>query len=150
MLDKELFAEMSTKDLLPLINLHSCMVKLHIIEQLIRLPLTQCQFPMLQKQTATILQRSAFMLHNTPGGNKQMYIADKRSCYMLKLAAKFGCVSDLLYIAMYFYKRFRQREALSVIELTKVKLAQPGLMNNKHVDPERYTEAMGDGPGLTR
>ena len=27
-----------------------------------------------------------------------MYIADKRSCYMLKLAAKFGSVSDLLYI----------------------------------------------------
>ena len=27
-----------------------------------------------------------------------MYIADKRFCYMLKLAAKFGSVSDLLYI----------------------------------------------------
>ena len=34
----------------------------------------------------------------TSGGNKKMYIADKRSCYMLKLAAKFGSVSDLLYI----------------------------------------------------
>ena len=36
-----------------------------------------------------------------------MYIADKRSCYMLKLAAKFGSVSDLLYIfpniAFYFH-----------------------------------------------
>ena len=73
-----------------------------------------------------------------------MYIADKRSCYMLKLAAKFGPVSDLLYIAMYFYKTSRHREALSVIEnMTKVKLAQPGLMYQEHVDPERYTEAVG-------
>ena len=72
-----------------------------------------------------------------------MYIADKRSCYMLKLAAKFGFVSDLLYIAMYLYKTFRHREALSAIEMTKVKLAQPGLMYNDHVDPERYTEAVG-------
>ena len=74
-----------------------------------------------------------------------MYIADKRSCYMLKLAAKFGCVSDLLYIAMYFYQTFRHREALLVIERTKVKLAQPGLMymGRRHVDPERYTEAVG-------
>ena len=72
-----------------------------------------------------------------------MYIADKRSCYMLKLAAKFGFVSDLLYIAMYFYKTFRHREALSVIEMTKVKLTQPGLMYNEHRDPERYTEAVG-------
>ena len=62
---------------------------------------------------------------------------------MLKLAAKFGFVSDLLYIAMYLYKTFRHREALSVIEMTKVKLAQPGLMYNGGVDPERYTEAVG-------
>ena len=72
-----------------------------------------------------------------------MYIAGKRSCYMLKLAAKFCYVSDLLYIAMYFHKTFRHREALSVIEMTKVKLAQPGLMYRRHVDPERYTEAVG-------
>ena len=72
-----------------------------------------------------------------------MYIADKRSCYMLKLAAKFGYVFDLLYIAMYFYQTTRHREALSVIEMTKVKLAQPGLMYMRHVDPERYTEAVG-------
>ena len=72
-----------------------------------------------------------------------MYIADKRSCYMLKLAAKFGCVSDLLYIAMYFYKTFRYRAALAVIEMSKVKLAQPGLIYIEHVDPERYTEAVG-------
>ena len=62
---------------------------------------------------------------------------------MLKLAAKFGCVSDLLYIAMYLYKTFRYRKALSVIEMTKVKLAQPGLMHSTHVHPERYTEAVG-------
>ena len=72
-----------------------------------------------------------------------MYIADKRSCYMLRLAAKFGFVSDLLYTAMFFYRTFRHREALSVIEMTKVKLAQPGLMYRRHVDPERYTEAVG-------
>ena len=71
-----------------------------------------------------------------------MYIADKRSCYMLKLAAKFGFISDLFHIAMYFYKTFRHREALSVLEMTKVKLAQPGLMYNEHVDQERYTEAV--------
>ncbi|XP_078340704.1 uncharacterized protein LOC144627464 [Crassostrea virginica] len=37
----------------------------------------------------------------------------------------------------------RHREAHSVIEMTKVKLAQPGLMYWEHVDPERYTEAVG-------
>ncbi|XP_078340026.1 uncharacterized protein LOC111109049 [Crassostrea virginica] len=147
-LDRELFWEINIRDALPPnINLPTCIKYLSMVEQLIRSPLRQFQVPMLQKLTATVLQTSAFVLHemytNTSGDNKQMYIADKRSCYMLKLAAKFGFVSDLLYIAMYFYKTFRHREALSVIEMTKVKLAQPGLMYWRHVDPERYTEAVG-------
>ena len=75
-----------------------------------------------------------------------MYVADKMSCYMLKLAAKFGFVSDLLFLAMYYYKVRRYREAMSVIEITKVKLAQPGLMYNRHVDPERYAETVGGLP----
>nr|XP_022298625.1 uncharacterized protein LOC111107635 [Crassostrea virginica] len=147
-LDRELFNEIYMRDSIPQnINLPTCMKYLSVVEQLIISPLRQCQVPMLQKLTATVLQRSAFVLHemytNTSGGNKQMYIADKKSCYMLKLAAKFGPVSDLLYIAMYFYKTFRHREALSVIDMTKVKLAQPGLMYMVQVDPERYTEAVG-------
>ncbi|XP_078337424.1 uncharacterized protein LOC144626677 [Crassostrea virginica] len=146
-LDGELFIEINHFDTRFLNDLHSCMEYLHTVEQLIRSPLTQYQILMLQKFTATILQTSAFMLHDmytdTSGGNKQMYIADKRSCYMLKLAAKFGFVSDLLYIAMYFHKTFRHREALSVIDMIKVKLAQPGLKYHTHVDPERYTEAVG-------
>ncbi|XP_078323250.1 uncharacterized protein LOC144622452 [Crassostrea virginica] len=145
-LDKELFNEIYiqsvTQD-----NLLGCMEYLHTVEQLIMSPLTHCQSVMLQTHTASILQCSAFLLHDmyttTSGGNKQMYVADKLSCYMLKLAAKFGCVSDLLYIAMYFYKKLRHREALSVIEMTKVKLAQPGLMYMGYVDPDRYTEAVG-------
>ena len=146
-LDSKLFLEINNRSALPLRNVHDCMEHLHMVEQFIRSPLTQCQIPMLQKLTAIILQSSAFMLHdmytNTPGRNKHMYIADKRSCHMLKLAVKFGCVSSLLYNAMYLYKTFRHREALSVIELTKFKLGQPGLMYNRHVDPERYTEAVG-------
>ncbi|XP_078337375.1 uncharacterized protein LOC144626671 [Crassostrea virginica] len=146
-LDRDLFREIIESGALTCDNLHSCMKHLHLVEQLFSSPLTQCQIPKLQKHTATILQTSAFMLHdmytNTSGGNKQMYIADKRSCNMLKLAAKFGFVSDLLYIAIYFYKTFRHRETLSVLEMIKVKLAQPGLMYIPHVDPVSYTEAVG-------
>nr|XP_022346229.1 uncharacterized protein LOC111138507 [Crassostrea virginica] len=146
-IDKLLFDEIyKNNQIIGLSNLHICM-NLYMVDQMISSSLTQCQITMLQKLTATILQRSAFMLHDmytdTSGGNKQMYIADKRSCYMLRLAAKFGFVSDLLYTAMFFYRTFRHREALSVIEMTKVKLAQPGLMYIEHVDQERYTEAVG-------
>ena len=133
MLDIELYTEIYTCDVVPPnINLPTFIKYLSLEEQLIRSLLRQCQVPMLQKLTTTVLRRSAFVLHemysNTSGGNKHMYIAGKRSCYMLKLAATFGYVSGLLNIAMYFNKTFRHREFLSVIYMTKVKLAQPGLM----------------------
>ncbi|XP_052685879.1 uncharacterized protein LOC128165414 [Crassostrea angulata] len=116
------------------------------VEQLIHSPLTQQQVLILQRLTTFILQHTAFILNNmctNTSVNKHMYIADKMSCHMLKLAAKFGCVSDMLYIAMYYNKTLRYREALSVIEMAKVKLAQPYLMYNIHVDRERYNEAVG-------
>ena len=146
-LDICLCLEIFANDGLFLNKQYDCLEHLYKLYQIIRSPRALCQTIKLQKLTVSILQNSAFILHdictNTSEGNKQMYIVDKRSCYMLKLAAKFGSVDDLLYIAMIFYQTFRNREALSVIEMTKVKLAQPGLMHNGHVDPERYTEAVG-------
>nr|XP_022308613.1 uncharacterized protein LOC111114553 isoform X1 [Crassostrea virginica] len=147
-LDKELFNEIDRNDaVFQIHNLHRCMEYLQVVHQLIRSPLPQYQITTLQKLTASILHSTAFSLHeiysSTSVVNKHMYIADKMSCYMLKLAAKFGFVSDMLYIALYYHKTLRYKEALSVLEMTKVKLAQPGLMYGTHVDPERYTEAVG-------
>ncbi|XP_052708974.1 uncharacterized protein LOC128183841 [Crassostrea angulata] len=145
-LDKDIFSEIDTNDAIGALDLHKCELYLHTVGQLIGLPLTQYHIVMLQKLTTTIFQRCAFILHNMysyTGSNKQLYIVDKLSCYMLKLTAKFGYVSDVLYIAMYYYKTFRYREALSVIDFTKVKLARPYLMYKSHVDREMYTEAVG-------
>eukprot|EP00105_Crassostrea_gigas_P003149 XP_011415903.1 PREDICTED: uncharacterized protein LOC105319876 [Crassostrea gigas] len=144
--DEELFGEIYTNDIQHPSDLQHCMKYLNTVEKLIGSPLTQYQVVNLQKYTTTILHCTAFILHNiytNTGVNKQVYIADKMSCHMLKLAAKFGFVSDMLYIVMYYYKTLRYREALSVIEMTKVKLAQPYLMSWGYVDRERYTEAVG-------
>nr|XP_011418263.2 uncharacterized protein LOC105321605 [Crassostrea gigas] len=141
--DKELYSEINCRDTTSrIVDPHSFEKYLYSVEQLVDSPLTQYQVVMLQKLTSSILRNPAFILHNT-GDNKHMYIVDKMSRHMLKLAASFGFVSDMLYIAMYYYKTLRYREALSVIEMTKVKLAQPYLMYKRHVDRERYTEAVG-------
>eukprot|EP00105_Crassostrea_gigas_P036031 XP_019920179.1 PREDICTED: uncharacterized protein LOC105321661 [Crassostrea gigas] len=127
-------------------DLHRCAKYLHIVEMLIGSHLRGNQVVTLQRFTSMIFQFTAFILHNkfvSTCDNKQMYIADKISCHMLKLAANFGCVSDMLYIAMYYYKTLRYREALSFIELIKIKLAQPYLMYKGHVDRKRYAEAIG-------
>ncbi|XP_065944921.1 uncharacterized protein [Magallana gigas] len=127
-------------------NLFRLIKAIHTLEQLVYSPLTHYQAVTMRKVTATLFQYTAFQLQNLYTNtvcNKQLYIADKISCQMLKLAAKFGCVSDMLYIAIYYYKTLRYREAFIVLEMTKVKLAQPYLMYRGRVDRERYTEAVG-------
>uniref|UniRef100_A0A8W8JG74 Mab-21-like HhH/H2TH-like domain-containing protein n=1 Tax=Magallana gigas TaxID=29159 RepID=A0A8W8JG74_MAGGI len=144
--DEDIFGEIEVKDSITTLDLHTCEKHLHMVEQLSGLPLTQYHIVMLQKLTATILQHTAFILHSMytyTCSNKQLYIVNKVACRLMKLSAKFGFVSDMLYIAMYYYKTFRYRDALSVIDLTKVKLAQPYLMYRSHVDRESYTEAVG-------
>ncbi|XP_022304301.2 uncharacterized protein LOC111112842 isoform X2 [Crassostrea virginica] len=144
--DKELFIQIYLNTSCSPQNLDHCIKYLHNIELMIGEPLTQYQVLTLQRSTANILQSTAFTLHNTytnTGRNKQMYIADRMSCLMLKLAAKFGFISDMMYIAMFYCKTFRFRKALYITEMIKVKLAQPGLMYRRRVDPERYTEAVG-------
>nr|XP_022305594.1 LOW QUALITY PROTEIN: uncharacterized protein LOC111112407 [Crassostrea virginica] len=144
--DKELFNEIDSNISHSPKNVNHCIKYLNTIELMIGEPLTQYQVLMLQRITVIILQSTAFTLHNMYTNtdlNKQMYIADRMSCHMLKLTAKFGCISDMMYIAMFYCKTFRFREALYITEMIKVKLAQPGLMYNRHVDPERYTEAVG-------
>nr|XP_022310281.1 uncharacterized protein LOC111115736 [Crassostrea virginica] len=144
--DKELFKEIDCNTSYSPQNLDQCIKYLHTIELMIGEPLTQYQVLVLQRSTANILQGTAFTLNNMYTNtclNKQMYIADRMSCHMLKLTAKFGCISDMMYIAMFYCKTFRFREALYITETIKVKLAQPGLMYRGHVDPEKYTEAVG-------
>nr|XP_022331450.1 uncharacterized protein LOC111129378 [Crassostrea virginica] len=134
-------------------NLNHCIKLLDTIEQFIRSSQTKYQVAVLQNLTVAILQNTAFTLHNmytNTGLNKQMYIADRMSCHMLKSAAKFGCISDMVYMAMYYYRTSRYREALSVIEMTKVKLSQPCLIYSGYGDRERYTEAVGGKPWSTK
>ncbi|XP_062598242.1 uncharacterized protein LOC134259661 [Saccostrea cucullata] len=145
--DINLFGEILNYRTMQKVDIQRCIRYLHTIEQMIGSPLlTQYQVIMLQNMTAMVLQYTAFILHmeTYTSDNKTRYRADKMSCHMLKLAAKFGCITDMLYIAMYYYKTLRYRETVSIIEMINVKLAQSYVMyNNLIIDTEMYTEAVG-------
>ncbi|XP_062580648.1 uncharacterized protein LOC134242567 [Saccostrea cucullata] len=153
----QLFNEIGRYNL-PTGELHRCMIFLNDVGRLITLSLTQYQKLMLQTKAASILQSTSFHLLNgltesipfevdtSTCMNKVIYLTNKRSLYMLKLASKFGFISDMLYIAMYYYKTFRYFEALTVIRATKVKLAQPYVVYGLQVNAQRYSEAVGNLP----
>ncbi|XP_062579459.1 uncharacterized protein LOC134241418 [Saccostrea cucullata] len=151
--DANLFSEMQHLDIANNVDIQSCMMSLHTIEQMIGLlSITHYQILVLQQRTAEILQKTAFILHMETYTlkNKLKYRSDKMSCQMLKLSAKFGFISDMLYIAMYYYKTLRYKEALSIIEMIKDKLAKPYVMCMNYVDREKYTEAVGGQSWFTK
>ncbi|XP_061165984.1 uncharacterized protein LOC133174907, partial [Saccostrea echinata] len=144
--DVNLFSEIHRSGTLHKLNLQRCMRYLHTIERSLGLlNMTPYQVLMLQKLTASDLQKAALLLQmkTCTQENKLRYRADKFSCHMLNLAAKFGCITDMMFIAMYYYKTLRYIKVLSIIEMIKVKLAQPYVMYNFKVDTEMYTEAVG-------
>ncbi|XP_062575614.1 uncharacterized protein LOC134237539 [Saccostrea cucullata] len=143
--DIDLFSNLTTFDLRNA-EFQKSLKYLRKIEQLIISPASPYEIVMLQKMLAATLHLIAFMLHTEYTGtrdNKWMYAADKMSCNMLKATAKFGLISDMLYIAMYYYKTFRYKKAISVIEMTKARLSQPHVMHWIHVDVESYIAALG-------
>ncbi|XP_061166183.1 uncharacterized protein LOC133175077 [Saccostrea echinata] len=151
--DVNLYEEIQKHDTYSKFNIQSCTRYLHAVEQMMGSPLlTQYQVLVLQKLTAGVLQKTAFILYmeTCTQENKLRYRADKISCHMLKLAAKFGCITDMMYIAKYYYKTLRYMEALSIIEMIKVKLAQPYVMYRFNVDTEMYTEAVEERSWSTK
>ncbi|XP_061164474.1 uncharacterized protein LOC133173507 [Saccostrea echinata] len=144
--ESELFREICNNDAIFTPNFDCCLQLLQSMETLIILSLRNYknyQILMAQKLTVSIFQNTAFMLHSRCANilmNKFMYKADKISCYMLKLAAKLGFISDILYLAMYYYKTFRNTKTVNILEIAKIKFARPYLMYMSDVEIMGYCE----------
>ena len=127
-LDFHLFREIFASNISHrFVDLCVCLEYLEVVEQMLCSPNSDIQILVLQNLIVRILQSSAFLLQcmqfPTTGCNRDKYSRDRMLRNMLNLAARFGCATDLLYIAMYYYQTCRYREALSVVEKTKEKMA---------------------------
>ena len=124
-----------------------CLEYLKVIEQMLWSTHSEIKILVLQSILARILQSSAFLLLSMHlqklSGNRDNYSLDRMLRNMLNLAARFGCPTDLLYIAMYYYRTSRYREALSVVAMANEKIAHN---HGRCLCPEhqmRYMEAFG-------
>nr|XP_034314518.1 uncharacterized protein LOC117684859 [Crassostrea gigas] len=149
--DVTLFHEINWHGRIKRPDQQQCVNAVIIAKQLMNSPLPVWQVSALEKLKTSALQCTAFQIDlpfmNTPdSANKQIYIADK----MLQAAAKSGCISDMLFNAMFYYKTLRYRKAVNVLEMTKIKLMQPYLMYNRQVDSDVYIGFLGGEAWSTR
>ncbi|XP_052704691.1 uncharacterized protein LOC128180603 [Crassostrea angulata] len=121
----------------------NCLI-LRFITVLLNLSLTEYETLALQKCTAGVLVKTAFLyLINslTENTNKKVYRSDTPIGNLLKLAGRVGDVSRLLYLALYYYRTCKYREALHVTALVKSRLTQPYIMYDT-VDRDRYNDCV--------
>ncbi|XP_061179624.1 uncharacterized protein LOC133188268 [Saccostrea echinata] len=121
------------------------------INTLYRLSISPHQLLTSQYCTAQTLVHLAFIMANSTSccTHKNIYNLDRIICGMLKMAARLGPVSYLLYLALYYYRTGRYDKTLHVTYLTKQRLSQTFIIYT-YTDEQRYNEAAVGNPSLSR
>lgn len=123
--------------------IRNCYIYLNSVFRLSQLSLTEYQTLTLRKCFVEVLIEIASQSVNSLSGcNRKVYRQDRFGGILLKLAGKLGDVSHMLYLAMYYYRKCRIREALNITNLVKSRLYQPYLMYYDRVDTEKYNESV--------
>lgn len=104
-LDEEVKMELFTLDFFAK-DIEICYIYLKSILTFSQYPITENQKLALQKCTVEVLVQTAFMYFKrfSKTKNKKLYRSDRLNCKLLTLAGKFGNVSDLLYLALYYFR----------------------------------------------
>jgi hypothetical protein len=113
------------------------------IESLIRRRQGPYQLLCIQKITSQLLIRTAWYLtQNAWPCNKGVALTSDKVCYMLKLASKIGYVSDILYLAMYYYRMCRYEQSLRCLQRAQERMSVPYVVYGDNVNVEMYRRAM--------
>lgn len=134
----------------PVKGIIKCDTYLQTICSLCISALTEFQTLIVQNCFVYVLIETAFQfIYISPNCNRILYRLDKLICSFLKTAGGQGDVSKFLYLAMYYYRTCRFREALGVTAAVKSKLIQTYFLYIDRVDPEKYNGSVS-GWSLSR
>lgn len=132
-LTKELLTNIDTVMLI-LFNFQSCVKALLNVEKLMNFNLTRVYSLVIQRATAAIFHQMAFCLLSLKlKSNKLVY---RLSCSAIRLAVKFGDVSDMLFNAMYHFRKHNTCKTLAIVEKAKVLLKRSDMVYPGHLSED--------------
>ncbi|XP_056002416.1 uncharacterized protein LOC125663350 isoform X2 [Ostrea edulis] len=113
------------------------------IENLVRTRQSPCQLVCIQRMTSEVLCHTAwYMVKYTDTHNKSITCISDKICHMLKIASQIGYVSDILYLAMYYYRTCRYEQSLRCLQRAHERMSVPYVMYFNNVNVEMYRRAM--------
>lgn len=133
-----IYKDIEAYDLTSYLDAKNCVHRLKICKNLLKLRSSQSQRLVLQRLTVKTFNHCVFI--RLSSNTKK---TDKFAFRALELAEKHGCVSDLLFFAMYFYRTRRYHKALDLTDKAKCILLKPYMLfNTENMDicQEMYDE----------
>lgn len=144
----ELFMHLEGCCCLRVFNLQNVLCTLKNVKKLLSINLIQIQALMVQKTAIFMLQHMAFHIMSLKQSkNKYLYTAEKLSFRAIKLSVEYGGVSDLLFGALYYYKKNDHQKALAIIKKIKRLLVEPSMIHFAHI-PDRSDRVTGNSLSL--
>ncbi|XP_061182367.1 uncharacterized protein LOC133190693 [Saccostrea echinata] len=100
------------------------------IERLFQFLFSPCQTLTLQYCTAQTLIDMVFIAAHSSfcRTQKEKFALERTFCNILKVAGSIGCVSDLLYLALYYYRIGRYHGTIRLIHFIRERLSQPFIL----------------------
>nr|XP_022288212.1 uncharacterized protein LOC111100530 [Crassostrea virginica] len=74
--------------------------------------------------------------------NKKWKYSYSKSLYMMKVAKKIGCVSQLLYLAIHYYRNYQYEMSLGCLRKAQDRMSKPYAIYQGNVNVEMYRHAM--------
>ncbi|XP_062591501.1 uncharacterized protein LOC134252993 [Saccostrea cucullata] len=115
------------------------------MQNMIRKRLSKYQTVSLQYITSDVLRNTAMYLQsrkNRSQTRNRVFYRDYKGCKLLKQSCKFGCLSDILYLAMYYYKIGRYEDSLSCLHKVRGEIPLPYIVYRDQVNLDVYKHYM--------
>ncbi|XP_061190454.1 uncharacterized protein LOC133198373 [Saccostrea echinata] len=119
-------------------------VYMNQIKRLMKQKLTPYQAVTLQCMTSGLLRNTALSIQDTtsPTKNRTVYYYTSKVTAMLKLSSTMGCVSDILYLCIYFYRTRRYEYSLSCLQKAQERMSVPYIVYRGNVNIGMYEHCM--------
>ncbi|XP_062573151.1 uncharacterized protein LOC134235083 [Saccostrea cucullata] len=142
-LDMCLFIEL-TSSKHNILDLKEIAANIKQVERIIRGGLTSYQQVILQCITSNVLRNTAMLLQSllSQNENQNKIIYKAKVAALLKQSCKFGCLSDILYLAMYFYRTRRYEDSISCLHKAQERMSVPYIMYRNRSNPDIYRNYM--------
>ena len=113
------------------------------LEQFQKGRLTLFQKITTQSLLSKLYRNFSFMpITNKAISNRRRNHLYRKRLNVMKLAVKIGCVSEIVYLAMYYYKNCQYVELLNCLPKAKRRLSRPYVVHYRLTDEEKYIRSM--------